>query len=121
MKMEPVGAMLLGSISQEAHLILAVPMISDEGRFDTGEGGEDPKRFPDNRRSSIKQVALGEIWSNAKRLGQKRSDPNQIDTGFIAENLHTTPGAGLKNAQPHREVSVKVVSAVGVGEVAAGE
>jgi len=61
---------------------------------------------------------------------------------YIAENRHTTPGVGLisppphhdiysiedlaqlihdlKNAQPHGEVSVKLVSEVGVGVVAAG-
>lgn len=61
---------------------------------------------------------------------------------YIAENRHTTPGVGLisppphhdiysiedlaqlihdlKNAQPNGEVSVKLVSEVGVGVVAAG-
>lgn len=61
---------------------------------------------------------------------------------YIADNRHTTPGVGLisppphhdiysiedlaqlihdlKNAQPHGEVSVKLVSEVGVGVVAAG-
>ncbi len=61
---------------------------------------------------------------------------------YIAENRHTTPGVGLisppphhdiysiedlaqlihdlKNAQPTGEVSVKLVSEVGVGVVAAG-
>ena len=63
-------------------------------------------------------------------------------TEYIAKNRHTTPGVGLisppphhdiysiedlaqlihdlKNAQPHGEVSVKLVSEVGVGVVAAG-
>ena len=61
---------------------------------------------------------------------------------YIAENRHTTPGVGLisppphhdiysiedlaqlihdlKNAQPNGEVSVKLVSEVGVGVIAAG-
>ena len=61
---------------------------------------------------------------------------------YIADNRHTTPGVGLisppphhdiysiedlaqlihdlKNAQPNGEVSVKLVSEVGVGVVAAG-
>ena len=50
------GAMSLGSISQEAHETLAVAMNGIGGRSNTGEGGEDAKRFTDNRRSSIKQV-----------------------------------------------------------------
>lgn len=52
------GAMSLGSISQEAHETLAIAMNGLGGRSNTGEGGEDPKRFADNRRSSIKQVRL---------------------------------------------------------------
>ena len=62
------GAMSLGSISQEAHETLAVAMNSIGGRSNTGEGGEDPKRFLDNRRSSIKQVASGRfgVTSNCK-------------------------------------------------------
>jgi glutamate synthase domain-containing protein 2 len=53
------GAMSLGSISQEAHETLAKAMNRIGGRSNTGEGGEDPKRFGDERRSSIKQVASG--------------------------------------------------------------
>ena len=53
------GAMSLGSISQEAHETLAKAMNGIGGRSNTGEGGEDPKRFSDDRRSSIKQVASG--------------------------------------------------------------
>ena len=62
------GAMSLGSISQEAHETLAVAMNTLGGRSNTGEGGEDPKRFLDNRRSSIKQVASGRfgVTSNCK-------------------------------------------------------
>ena len=52
------GAMSLGSISQEAHETLAKAMNAIGGRSNTGEGGEDPKRFTDDRRSSIKQVSL---------------------------------------------------------------
>jgi glutamate synthase domain-containing protein 2 len=52
------GAMSLGSISQETHESLAVAMNTIGGRSNTGEGGEDPARFDDNRRSAIKQVFL---------------------------------------------------------------
>jgi hypothetical protein len=54
------GAMSLGSISSETHEALAVAMNSLGGKSNTGEGGEDPLRFQDNRRSSIKQV--GDFW-----------------------------------------------------------
>lgn len=51
------GAMSLGSISREAHETLAKAMNAIGGRSNTGEGGEDPARFLDNRRSAIKQVS----------------------------------------------------------------
>jgi glutamate synthase domain-containing protein 2 len=152
------GAMSLGSISQEAHETLAIAMNSLGGRSNTGEGGEDPKRFLDNRRSKIKQVASGRFGVTSHYLansdqiqikmaqGAKPGEGGELPgfkvSEYIAHNRHTTPGVGLisppphhdiysiedlaqlihdlKNAQPHGEVSVKLVSEVGVGVVAAG-
>jgi len=152
------GAMSLGSISREAHETLAVAMNSLGGRSNTGEGGEDPARFLDNRRSSIKQVASGRFGVTSHYLansdqiqikmaqGAKPGEGGELPgfkvSEYIAENRHTTPGVGLisppphhdiysiedlaqlihdlKNAQPHGEVSTKLVSEVGVGVVAAG-
>jgi glutamate synthase (NADPH/NADH) len=152
------GAMSLGSISREAHETLAVAMNSIGARSNTGEGGEDPARFLDNRRSSIKQVASGRFGVTSHYLansdqiqikmaqGAKPGEGGELPgfkvSAYIAENRHTTPGVGLisppshhdiysiedlaqlihdlKNAQPHGEVSVKLVSEVGVGVVAAG-
>ena len=51
--------MSLGSISTPAHETLAKAMNRLGGRSNTGEGGEDPRRFADDRRSAIKQVASG--------------------------------------------------------------
>ena len=58
------GAMSFGSISAEAHETLAIAMNRLGGRSNSGEGGEDPRRFHhdengDWRRSAIKQVASG--------------------------------------------------------------
>merc|ERR1719215_1635194 len=152
------GAMSLGSISREAHETLAVSMNSIGGRSNTGEGGEDPTRFTDNRRSSIKQVASGRFGVTSHYLansdqiqfkmaqGAKPGEGGELPgfkvSEYIATNRHTTPGVGLislpphhdiysiedlaqlihdlKNAQPTGEVSVKLVSEVGVGVVAAG-
>ena len=152
------GAMSLGSISQETHESLAIAMNSLGARSNTGEGGEDPKRFLDNRRSAIKQVASGRFGVTSHYLansdqiqikmaqgakpGEGGELPGSKVTQYIAENRMTTPGVGLisppphhdiysiedlaqlihdlKNAQPHGEVSVKLVSEVGVGVVAAG-
>src|SRR3989454_1858649 len=60
------GAMSFGSIGAEAHETLAIAMNRIGGRSNTGEGGEDRRRFtPDEngdlRRSAIKQVASARL------------------------------------------------------------
>ncbi|GMH87718.1 hypothetical protein TrST_g3101 [Triparma strigata] len=152
------GAMSLGSISQEAHETLAVAMNGLGGRSNTGEGGEDPLRFEDDRRSSIKQVASGRFGVTSNYLansdqiqikmaqGAKPGEGGELPgfkvSEYIGYNRGTTPGVGLisppphhdiysiedlaqlihdlKNAQPTGEVSVKLVSEVGIGVIAAG-
>ncbi len=64
------GAMSYGSISAEAHETLAIAMNRLGGRSNSGEGGEDVKRFEhdangDWRRSAIKQVASGRFGVTA--------------------------------------------------------
>src|SRR5207302_3491912 len=56
------GAMSYGSISKEAHEMLAIAMNRIGGKSNTGEGGEDPARYQlepngDSKNSAIKQVA----------------------------------------------------------------
>src|SRR5438046_5936329 len=62
------GAMSLGSLSREAHETLAIAMNRIGGRSNTGEGGEDPARYGDERRSKIKQVASGRFGVNIDYL-----------------------------------------------------
>ena len=88
------GAMSLGSISTEAHATLAIAMNRIGGKSNTGEGGEDAKRFiavaketsmaavigadviekdiplraGDSMRSRIKQVASGRFGVTAEYL-----------------------------------------------------
>ena len=51
------GAMSLGSISTEAHATLAVAMNRIGGKSNTGEGGEDPKRYiPVKKGESLKSI-----------------------------------------------------------------
>jgi glutamate synthase domain-containing protein 2/glutamate synthase domain-containing protein 3 len=157
------GAMSLGSISTEAHETLAIAMNRLGGRSNTGEGGEDPRRFTrddngDWRRSAIKQVASGRFGVtihylvNADQLqikmaqGAKPGEGGQLPGHKVDEYIgwvrHTTPGVGLISPPPHHDiysiedlkqlvydlrcanpdgsVSVKLVSEVGVGTVAAG-
>jgi glutamate synthase domain-containing protein 2/glutamate synthase domain-containing protein 1/glutamate synthase domain-containing protein 3 len=152
------GAMSLGAISRESHEALAIAMNRLGAKSNTGEGGEDPARFDDERRSSIKQIASGRFGVtphylvNADRLqikmaqGAKPGEGGQLPghkvDDYIAWLRNSTPGVGLISPPPHHdiysiedlkqliydlrcsnpraEVSVKLVSEVGVGTVAAG-
>ncbi len=157
------GAMSFGSISKEAHETLAIAMNRLGGRSNTGEGGEDPRRFEpdangDSRRSAIKQVASGrfgvtnEYLVNSDELqikmaqGAKPGEGGQLPGHKVFDEIarvrYSMPGVelisppphhdiysiedlaqlihDLKNANVHGAVSVKLVSEVGVGTVAAG-
>ena len=184
------GAMSLGSISTEAHATLAVAMNRIGGKSNTGEGGEDERRYRnelkgikitqgetlksiigddvvevdmpleagDSLRSRIKQVASGRFGVTAEYLqsadqvqikmaqGAKPGEGGQLPGGKVSEYIgklrYSVPGVGLisppphhdiysiedlaqlihdlKNVAPHASISVKLVSEVGVGTIAAG-
>jgi glutamate synthase (NADPH/NADH) large chain len=186
------GAMSLGSISTEAHSVLAVAMNRIGGKSNTGEGGEDELRYRsemqtgrsdikdgdtlasvlgaqrieadvplkqgDSLRSRIKQVASGRFGVNAEYLasadqiqikmaqGAKPGEGGQLPghkvSEYIAKLRCSVPGVGLISPPPHHDIysiedlaqlihdlknansrasiSVKLVSEVGVGTVAAG-
>ena len=152
------GAMSFGSISRESHETLAIAMNTIGGKSNTGEGGEDPERFKDNRRSAIKQIASGrfgvttEYLVNADELQIKMAQGakpgeggaltgNKVDD-YVGKLRHSTPGVSLISPPPHHDIysiedlaqlihdlknvnssariSVKLVSEVGVGTIAAG-
>ena len=114
------GAMSLGSISTETHEALAKAMNQIGGKSNTGEGGEDPRRFLDNRRSSIKQIASGRFGvtsnylTNADELQIKMAQgakpgeggelPGHKVTQLIAKTRGTTPGVGLISPPPHHDI-----------------
>ncbi|HEY6712698.1 MAG TPA: glutamate synthase large subunit, partial [Rubrobacter sp.] len=119
------GAMSLGSLSKEAHETLAIAMNRIGGKSNTGEGGEDPKRFTpdangDSRRSAIKQVASGrfgvttEYLVNADQLqikmaqGSKPGEGGQLPgykiSEYIAKIRYSTPGVGLISPPPHHDI-----------------
>jgi glutamate synthase domain-containing protein 2/glutamate synthase domain-containing protein 1/glutamate synthase domain-containing protein 3 len=114
------GAMSLGSLSREAHENLAIAMNRLGGRSNTGEGGEDPERFGDERRSKIKQVASGRFGVNARYLanadelqikmaqGAKPGEGGQLPghkvDRYIASVRMTTPGVGLISPPPHHDI-----------------
>jgi glutamate synthase domain-containing protein 2/glutamate synthase domain-containing protein 1/glutamate synthase domain-containing protein 3 len=119
------GAMSFGSISAEAHETLAIAMNRIGGKSNSGEGGEDPKRFArdpngDWRRSAIKQVASGRFgvssWYlvNADELqikiaqGAKPGEGGQLAgrkvNRWIARVRNSTPGVGLISPPPHHDI-----------------
>jgi glutamate synthase (NADPH/NADH) large chain len=119
------GAMSYGSISAEAHETLAIAMNRLGGKSNTGEGGEDPRRFvPDDngdlRRSAIKQVAsarfgvTSEYLVNADDLqikiaqGAKPGEGGQLPGPkvypWIAKTRFSTPGVGLISPPPHHDI-----------------
>jgi glutamate synthase (NADPH) large chain len=186
------GAMSLGSISTEAHSVLAVAMNRIGGKSNTGEGGEDELRYRaemregrstikdgdtlasvlgsdrieadvalkkgDSLRSKIKQVASGRFGVTAEYLssadqiqikmaqcakpGEGGQLPGHKVSEYIAKLRYSVPGVGLISPPPHHDIysiedlaqlihdlknvnakasiSVKLVSEVGVGTVAAG-
>jgi glutamate synthase (NADPH/NADH) len=114
------GAMSLGSISMETHETLALAMNEIGGKSNTGEGGEDPLRFADKRRSSIKQIASGrfgvtsDYLTNADELQIKMAQgakpgeggelPGHKVTELIAKTRGTTEGVGLISPPPHHDI-----------------
>ena len=159
------GAMSFGAISYEAHSTLAVAMNAIGGKSNSGEGGEEKKRFApladgsmNPERSAIKQVASGRFGVTIEYLvnsdeiqikmaqGAKPGEGGQLPghkvDKIIGAVRHSTPGVGLisppphhdiysiedlaqlihdlKNTNPKARISVKLVSEVGVGTVAAG-
>jgi glutamate synthase (NADPH/NADH) large chain len=119
------GAMSFGSISPEAHESLAIAMNRIGGKSNTGEGGEDAKRFiplanGDSKRSAIKQVASGRFGvtahylANADELQIKISQgakpgeggelPGEKVDEYIAKLRHSTPGVGLISPPPHHDI-----------------
>ena len=119
------GAMSLGSISTEAHETLAIAMNRIGGKSNTGEGGDDPRRFKpdangDLRRSAIKQVASARFGvtinylNNADELqikmaqGAKPGEGGQLPghkvDKYIGWLRHATPGVQLISPPPHHDI-----------------
>jgi len=119
------GAMSFGSISKETHETIAIAMNRIGARSNSGEGGEDSKRYTkdkngDSRRSSIKQIASARFGVTSHYLteadelqikiaqGAKPGEGGQLP-GFkvddeIAAVRHSTPGVTLISPPPHHDI-----------------
>lgn len=119
------GAMSHGSISKEAHEMMAVAMNRLGGMSNTGEGGEDPARYEprqdgDSANSAIKQVASGRFGVTAEYLAQANEIQIKISQGAkpgeggqlpghkvtdeIARMRYSTPGVTLISPPPHHDI-----------------
>ncbi|MEJ2026612.1 MAG: glutamate synthase large subunit, partial [Limibacillus sp.] len=117
--------MSLGALSPEAHGVLNIAMNRIGAKSDSGEGGEDPKRFKphpngDNENSAIKQVASGRFGVTAQYLNQCREIEIKVAQGakpgeggqlpgfkvteMIAQLRHSTPGVMLISPPPHHDI-----------------
>ncbi len=114
------GAMSHGALSAEAHETIAIALNRLGGRSNSGEGGEDPARYRDERNSRIKQVASGrfgvtaEYAASAEELqikiaqGSKPGEGGQIPAHKVTEEIArlrgTTPGVSLISPPPHHDI-----------------
>jgi len=119
------GAMSLGALSPEAHEDIARAMNRLGGRSNTGEGGEDPRRYnPDGDKrdanSKIKQVASGRFGvtpaflaaaeeleikiSQGSKPGEGGQLPGQKVNPYIATLRHVMPGTPLISPPPHHDI-----------------
>lgn len=119
------GAMSFGSISYEAHTTLAIAMNRIGGKSNSGEGGEDRRRYEptlngDSLNSAIKQVASGRFGVTAEYLstaeeiqikmaqGAKPGEGGQLPghkvNEWIARVRLSTPGVGLISPPPHHDI-----------------
>jgi glutamate synthase (NADPH/NADH) large chain len=114
------AAMSIGALSPEAHESLAIAMNHIGGRSNSGEGGEDAKRFNTNKNSKIKQVASGRFGVNAHYLvnaevlqikvaqGAKPGEGGQLPgkkvTVEIAKLRNAIAGTTLISPPPHHDI-----------------
>ena len=119
------AAMSLGALSPEAHETLAIAMNRIGAKSDSGEGGEDPRRFEpypngDFARSAIKQIASGRFGVSAYYLvnateleikmaqGAKPGEGGQLPghkvNSIIAKLRNTQPGVQLISPPPHHDI-----------------
>ncbi|MCH9010240.1 MAG: glutamate synthase large subunit, partial [Chloroflexi bacterium] len=119
------GAISLGSISREAHETLAIAMNRIGARSNTGEGGEDHRRYAldadgENRNSAVKQVASGRFGVTSNYLahstdlqikmaqGSKPGEGGQLPGDKVDEYIgwirRSTPKVELISPPPHHDI-----------------
>lgn len=128
-EVEPLGAILrrfstaamsLGALSPEAHETLAIAATRLGALSNSGEGGEELRRFAEEGNSGIKQIASGRFGvtpaylMSAQELqikmaqGSKPGEGGQLPghkvSELIAKVRHTMPGVALISPPPHHDI-----------------
>jgi glutamate synthase (ferredoxin) len=119
------SGMSLGALSKKAHETLAIAMNRLDAKSNSGEGGEDSRRFKrrpggDLANSRIKQVASARFGVTPEYLvsadeleikiaqGSKPGEGGQLPghkvTAEIAAIRHSTPGVTLISPPPHHDI-----------------
>ncbi|MDO5651030.1 MAG: glutamate synthase large subunit [Moraxella sp.] len=114
------AAMSIGALSPEAHESLAQAMNRLGGYSNSGEGGEDSKRYGTDKVSRIKQVASGRFGVTPAYLmsadviqikvaqGAKPGEGGQLPgdkvTPYIAKLRYAVPGSTLISPPPHHDI-----------------
>ena len=119
------GSMSFGALSIEAHESVAVAFNRIGSKSGSGEGGEDPRRFREERNgdrtgSKMKQIASGRFGVTPEYLamaevleikmaqGSKPGEGGQLPghkvTEIIARARRTQPGVPLISPPPHHDI-----------------
>ncbi|OKY26112.1 glutamate synthase large subunit [Thalassotalea sp. PP2-459] len=114
------AAMSIGALSPEAHEALAIAMNRLGGFSNSGEGGEDERRFGTVKNSRIKQIASGRFGVTPHYLvnadvlqikvaqGAKPGEGGQLPgdkvTPLIAKLRFSVPGVTLISPPPHHDI-----------------
>lgn len=114
------AAMSIGALGPEAHEALAIAMNRLGGSSNSGEGGEDARRFNTERNSRIKQIASGRFGVTPHYLthadvlqikmaqGAKPGEGGQLPghkvTAEIARLRYSVQGVTLISPPPHHDI-----------------
>jgi glutamate synthase (ferredoxin) len=114
------AAMSMGALSKEAHETLAEAMNHIGGMSNSGEGGEDSRRYGTKLNSQIKQIASGRFgvtpgylasaeefqikMAQGSKPGEGGQLPGHKVTPEIAQLRHTEPGVTLISPPPHHDI-----------------
>jgi len=114
------AAMSIGALSPEAHEALAIAMNRLGGSSNSGEGGEDSRRFGTVKNSRIKQIASGRFGVTPHYLvnadvlqikvaqGAKPGEGGQLPgdkvSPLIAKLRYSVPGVTLISPPPHHDI-----------------